>query len=84
MQYLLFHYPIDLHYSQTWNKIIPHKGVFHYPIDLHYSQTSDYIDTAEAGFHYPIDLHYSQTSNLKLEKTTCYRREIYRDYSKLT
>ena len=35
-----FHYPIDLHYSQTLRKIMRQTTVFHYPIDLHYSQTT--------------------------------------------
>ena len=34
-----FHYPIDLHYSQTADSRSRYCGEFHYPIDLHYSQT---------------------------------------------
>ena len=34
-----FHYPIDLHYSQTGIKFSIQNLPFHYPIDLHYSQT---------------------------------------------
>ena len=34
-----FHYPIDLHYSQTYTLSGIKESVFHYPIDLHYSQT---------------------------------------------
>ena len=61
----LFHYPIDLHYSQTGSYSVNPSPKFHYPIDLHYSQTivSGRINTSL--FHYPIDLHYSQTSNLR-------------------
>ena len=35
----LFHYPIDLHYSQTVVETAVKEKKFHYPIDLHYSQT---------------------------------------------
>ena len=38
---LEFHYPIDLHYSQTDYGYILVDRKFHYPIDLHYSQTSN-------------------------------------------
>ena len=34
-----FHYPIDLHYSQTRVLLARFWVEFHYPIDLHYSQT---------------------------------------------
>ena len=56
-----FHYPIDLHYSQTscQNQLFPTE--FHYPIDLHYSQTHLLRYRDPYQFHYPIDLHYSQT-----------------------
>ena len=36
---LRFHYPIDLHYSQTKSEKKFKEVEFHYPIDLHYSQT---------------------------------------------
>ena len=35
----MFHYPIDLHYSQTAPEFWLTRKQFHYPIDLHYSQT---------------------------------------------
>ena len=37
----MFHYPIDLHYSQTIYDADYKQVEFHYPIDLHYSQTSN-------------------------------------------
>ena len=60
-----FHYPIDLHYSQTHTLTFPSSFQFHYPIDLHYSQTLFSWTMIPQVFHYPIDLHYSQTSNLR-------------------
>ncbi len=60
---LEFHYPIDLHYSQTDYGYILVDRKFHYPIDLHYSQTEKISESGKNQFHYPIDLHYSQTSN---------------------
>ena len=56
-----FHYPIDLHYSQTRTTSPKKDLAFHYPIDLHYSQTKFSIMSLPIPFHYPIDLHYSQT-----------------------
>ena len=66
MKYLdEFHYPIDLHYSQTLLHHLTLSQLFHYPIDLHYSQTRCVSGRQDVKFHYPIDLHYSQTSNLR-------------------
>ena len=39
MELAKFHYPIDLHYSQTEPMEDLEEIRFHYPIDLHYSQT---------------------------------------------
>ena len=61
---VLFHYPIDLHYSQTRHLCAKESRRFHYPIDLHYSQTGSVNTCPLASFHYPIDLHYSQTASM--------------------
>ena len=56
-----FYYPIDLHYSQTKNRMQLIPAQFYYPIDLHYSQTYWRLAKYYQAFYYPIDLHYSQT-----------------------
>ena len=63
-----FHYPIDLHYSQTCSGGVVGVLSFHYPIDLHYSQTAQGYFYRGSMFHYPIDLHYSQTLGLRFAR----------------
>ncbi len=41
--YVMFYYPINLHYSQTDIGIPPLLSGFYYPINLHYSQTATSI-----------------------------------------
>ena len=45
-----FYYPINLHYSQTVNDILPDLAKFYYPINLHYSQTDVMRDLSAACF----------------------------------
>ena len=57
----LFHYLMDLHYSQTEQSYCCRFFRFHYLMDLHYSQTCFVKNPSVASFHYLMDLHYSQT-----------------------
>ncbi len=46
----MFHYLMDLHYSQTYNKDYMIFLVFHYLMDLHYSQTTNADILKGSGF----------------------------------
>ena len=59
---LVFHYLMDLHYSQTCSCSGASTATFHYLMDLHYSQTSPFENVTSRRFHYLMDLHYSQTA----------------------
>ena len=58
---IVFHYLMDLHYSQTRAVLVSNVAVFHYLMDLHYSQTYNPLFKNDLMFHYLMDLHYSQT-----------------------
>ena len=45
-----FHYLMDLHYSQTRERLRPATATFHYLMDLHYSQTRPGILRTTRGF----------------------------------
>ena len=57
----LFHYLMNLHYSQTFCISAGRRLMFHYLMDLHYSQTKKTNTLHHRKFHYLMDLHYSQT-----------------------
>ena len=57
----LFHYLMNLHYSQTDMGEAMKYAAFHYLMNLHYSQTFCISAGRRLMFHYLMDLHYSQT-----------------------
>ena len=62
LHFHLFHYLMDLHYSQTCFHRSCGIYRFHYLMDLHYSQTVATLLAQLLEFHYLMDLHYSQTN----------------------
>ena len=56
-----FDYPLNLHISQTPERIDWIEEAFDYPLNLHISQTEDRCPMAKASFDYPLNLHISQT-----------------------
>ena len=67
----LFHYPIDLHYSQTVGMVSVSKSLFHYPIDLHYSQTSNLRKRPAIAVKSIGSIQNSQKSQSTIKRFSC-------------
>ena len=60
---VLFYYLMNLHYSQTLEKMELLWFVFYYLMNLHYSQTTVWAWWKNNRFYYLMNLHYSQTDD---------------------
>ena len=56
-----FDYPLNLHISQTANRVHIMLNRFDYPLNLHISQTPFFLQGKSLQFDYPLNLHISQT-----------------------
>ena len=71
MTFEAFHYPIDLHYSQTLYACKALFALFHYPIDLHYSQTSNLRKRPAIAVKSIGSIQNSQKSQSTIKRFSC-------------